>query len=303
MALSTKTIRKSIRSIGNTKKITKAMEMVSAAKMRKTVNAVLAARPYAQTALAMVIDLAHRAGGFNQPLLKKRKKIRRVCIILLTANRGLCGGFNSQIISQAANFAKRERAKNPEVVCDWVAVGRKGADYLAKNGQPVVAEFEKLDIVTNIFEILPLVKLVIKDYLDGIYDKVAVAYTNFDSPVSQKPEVRQILPLTAALAKNLVEDEQTRDLISQFEKYEYLFEPDPATVLNSVLPHLIEVNLYQYFLETTASEHAARMLAMRNASDAAADMIDGLTLVYNQSRQAAITREIAEITSGKIALE
>jgi len=303
MALSTKTIRKSIRSIGNTKKITKAMEMVSASKMRKTVNAVMAARPYAQTALAMVIDLAHRAGGFNQPLLKSRKKIKKICIILLTANRGLCGGFNSQIINQAISYTKKEKSKNPEIVCDWIAVGRKGADFLAHHNQRIIAEFEKLDIITSIFEVLPIVKMVVKDYLNESYDKVAIAYTNFNSAVNQKPEIRQILPLTSTLAKNLAKDEETKDLISQFEKYEYLFEPDPATVLNSVLPHLIEVNLYQYFLETIASEHASRMLAMRNASDAADEMINGLTLAYNQARQAAITREIAEITGGKAALE
>ncbi len=300
MALSTKIIKKRIRSIDNTKKITKAMEMVSAVKMRKSVTAVLASRDYAGTAWGLVLSLAPRVNTADHPLLAKREEIKKTAIILISANRGLCGGFNTQIINKAITYA----ASQPSQI-EWITIGKIGADYLAKTGQQVVAEFEKPDLITGLGAILPIAKMIIKDYIAGTYDQIILAYTDFYSAMRQKPKIRQLLPFEPTPDADLgsVGKNQNQKTQSNFEIFEYLFEPNKAEILNQFLPRLIEVQLYQALLESSASEHSARMVAMKNASSAASDMIDGLTLAFNQARQAGITREIAEITGSKAALE
>ncbi|MFA5022325.1 MAG: ATP synthase F1 subunit gamma [Patescibacteria group bacterium] len=304
MAISTKTIKKSIRSISSTKKITKAMEMISAAKMRKTVNAVIASRPYAQNAWLMVTNLARKVEGSSHPLLGKPSEVKNVAVILITANRGMCGGYNSQVISQAINFAKDEKNQKADINIKWLTVGKRGSEFLARNGQTVVAEFPKTEIVTNTSEISPLAKMIVADYNNGVYDKVMVAYTDYRSALIQKPKIKQLLPLEATKDTDLGSvSEAGEEKIETKDDFEYLFEPNPQEVLNRFLPHLIEVQLYQAILEANASEQSARMMAMKNASSAASDMIASLTLAYNQARQASITREIAEITGGKAALE
>jgi F-type H+-transporting ATPase subunit gamma len=304
MALSTKAIRKSIRSIGNTKKITKAMEMVAAAKMRKAVMSVLSSRSYANAAWQMILNLADKVDQNTHPLLAKREKVQNIAIILITSNRGLCGGFNSQIISFALNQVAKDKVANQPISISWLTLGKKGSDFLARNQKTIVADFEKPDLVASASEVTTLAKLVAREFQSGIYDKVLVAYTDYKSAMIQKPRVKQLLPLEQTIDTELGSvisaDAQP---VEQKEAFEYLFEPNPAEVLNRFLPHLIEIQLYQALLESNASEHSARMLAMKNASAAASDMIDSLTLAYNQARQAGITREIAEITGGKAALE
>ncbi|MFA6410293.1 MAG: ATP synthase F1 subunit gamma [Candidatus Buchananbacteria bacterium] len=302
MAVSTKTIKKSIRSIGSTKKITKAMEMISAAKMRKAVNSVLASRPYSQNAWTLVVNLAKKVTNAYHPLLQKPQQVNNIAVILVTASRGFCGGYNSQIISQAINFAKTEKENNPEVKIHWLTVGKKGSEFLVRNGQSVTAEFTKSEVVSNSAEASPLAKMVVKDFNQGIYDKVMVAYTDYYSALVQKPKIKQLLPLEPTVDADLGNVGSTSENLPA-DNLEYLFEPNPAEVLNRFLPHLIEVQLYQAYLEASASEQSARMMAMKNASSAASDMIAALTLAYNQARQASITREIAEITGGKAALE
>ena len=300
MALSTKIIKKRIRSIGNTKKITKAMEMVSAVKMRKAVMSVLASRDYAGTAWGLVLGLVQRVKPEDHPLLNRREPVKKIGVILISANRGLCGGFNSQIISQAIQYAKNQSAE-----IEWITVGKKGADFLAKNGQRVVAEFEKPDLITGTAEILALARLVIKDYLNNNYDKIILAYTDFYSTMVQKPKIRQLLPFEPTSESDLgsIGENKTPANQANFEIFEYIFEPNKTEILNQFLPRLVEIQLYQALLESAASEHSARMLTMKNATVAAADMIDELTLAFNQARQAAITKEIAEITGSKAALE
>ncbi len=300
MAVVTKVIKNRIRSIGNTKKITKAMEMVSAVKMRKAVSAVLLSKEYAKTAWQVILNLSDRVDSTSHPLLAKPNDIKKIGIVLISANRGLCGGFNSQIIAKALDYESRQK----NIKCEWIVLGKKGADFLARLGKKVVAQFEKPDIISDSSEISAVVKLITTDYLNKRYDKIVVAYTDFYSALIQKPRIFQLLPLTSLPDKSLgFIGGQTDEAIKIKDYYEYLFEPKQKEILGQLIPRIIEIQIYQAFLESAACEHSARMMAMKNASEAALDMISELTLMFNQARQAAITREIAEITGSKAALE
>jgi len=272
--------------------------------MRKAVNAVLSSRAYAVAAWELVIDLVSRINTQKHPLLKRSKEVKKIAIILISSNRGLCGGFNSQIVNKALRSAAEQMAGGKDVIVEWLAVGEWGAEFLARNGHQVVAQFEKPDVVLNASEVSALAKLIIASYSKQVYHKIFIAYTDFYSPMIQKPRIKQLLPFEMTTETELGSiGKPAEPAESVQEKFEYLFEPRPDQVLDQLLPHLVEVQLYQAFLESTASEHSARMMAMKNASGAAEDMIDDLTLAFNQARQAAITREIAEICGGKAALE
>jgi len=314
----TREIKRRLRSIKNTGQITRAMEMVATAKMRKAVANVLATRTYAGLAWDMLKEMVVRTDRNKHPLLTHRDKIKRVGMVIITSNRGLCGGFNHQISNRANLYITRHRAQDVEVEADLVAVGKRGRDIMWRHGHTVIAEFTKADITTRMDEVTPIAKLVIDDYLVGKYDKVVLAYTDFISAVTQKPRIKQLLPIEdeemdvdlGAARSPIVPRHSPLDnkLGTRNEElgtysYEYLFEPTPDEVLEDLLPRLIEVQLYQALLESDASEHSARMLAMHNASDAAQDMISGLTLTYNQARQSSITAELADITGGRVAVE
>ncbi len=306
MALATKLIKGRLRSIANTRKITKAMEMVAATKMRKAVNAVLASRAYSQAAWQTVLDLVAKIGRETSPLLKKKEETEKIGLVLITSNRGLCGGFNNQIISAAIKYIIKQQSLGKAVAVsdEWLVLGKKGGEFLVRNKKNVVAQFEKLDIVTEVKEVTPLANMIINDYLSDKYDQIMVAYTDFVSPLVQKPRIKKLLPLEPELDQELGSiGQKEKSVLKTDGVSEYLFEPNPTVVLNQFLPRLIEIQLYQALLEANASEHSARMAAMKNASEAAADMIDELTLAYNQARQAGITKEIAEIAGGKAALE
>jgi len=303
----TREIKRRIKSIGNTKKITKAMELVSAAKMRKAVNNVLTSRAYADLAWNAVLDLAARTESKYHPLLIKRE-VNKIGLVLITSNRGLCGSFNHQIINKTIAFIKQQKQNN-DLEIELILIGKKGREVMLKRKYSIIAEFPKLDITTQIEEIRSLSHLVIEDYLANKYDEVVIAYTDFISSLSQKPRILQLLPLEPEKQDEyLGEVESAKQKGStkseaHAEKFEYLFEPSAEEVLSAMLPRLIEVKIYQAILESDASEHSARMMAMQNASLAASDMIDSLTLAYNQARQAAITTELADISGGKAALE
>ncbi|MBI4457469.1 ATP synthase F1 subunit gamma [Candidatus Uhrbacteria bacterium] len=302
MAVSPRLIRRRIKSVTNTRKITKAMELVAASKMRKAVSAVLASRPYAAAAWRAVGELAKVTESKHHPLLARRDKIKRVLVVLFTSDRGLCGGFNAQLLKATADFMKGV----PHEV-DFVTVGRKGQDALRRQGAKIVATFTDLGNNPKSTDIRPIADLATSDFVAGAYDRVFIATTDFRSALVQKPVVQELLPLirVAGIGKVDGQPEMSggEDLHVAESGHEFVFEPSPAAVLDRMLPRLVEVRLYQALLESSASEHSARMLAMRSASDAAADMIDDLTFTFNQARQAGITREIAEISSGKAALE
>ncbi|MBI5621837.1 ATP synthase F1 subunit gamma [Candidatus Falkowbacteria bacterium] len=295
-------IQRRIKSVKNTKKITKAMEMVSSAKMRKAVSGVTGTRPYSILAWQMMQNVASRTDLSLHPLLQPRPEVRRMAIVLITSNRGLCGSFNQQAVRAALEYIRQQQGHQAMAV-ECVALGRKGARSLVRSGQSVVAEFDKADIMDELVEIRPMTKLLVREYLAGYYDRVVVVYTDFVSAFKQACRVKQLLPIEPDFDVTLGAISTADTAAPAPDRTEYLFEPDPATILDSVLPRLLEVQVYQAVLESNASEHSARMMAMRNASDAAADMIDELTLTYNTARQAAITAEIAEISGGKAALE
>ncbi len=285
----TREIRRRIRSVKNISQVTKAMEAVSAAKMRKAQNQVTATRPYAIQASEVLSYIARLPSTENEldPLIQVRP-VKRVGIILITADRGLAGGFNANVIRAAANFMRAERAKGREV--EAVTVGRKGRDWLLRYDPVVRAEFMNMPDNPTSYDVAPITRLVVDDYSQGYFDEVHLIYTDFVNTVVQEPVVRKLLPI-----------EPAEPSVSMAP--EYIFEPSPEAVLSRVLYGFTEVQILQALYESIASEHSARMVAMRNATDAALELVDSLTLTYNKARQEGITNELMDIIGGSVAQE
>jgi len=299
MPQSTGLIKRRIKSVSNTKKITKAMELVSVAKMKKAVARVLASRSYSDLAWEIAQEFSAGVEQDKHPLLAKREPMKKILLLLITSDRGLCGGFNAQIIREVGKYLKIES----ETTIDVVACGKFGKRAVAKVKKNVIAFFQ--DLANNpIYEdILPVGRLIVDEYKKENYDKVMLAFTDYVSTIEQIPRVVQLLPLvkTAGLGE-VAGGDQAADA-EQSHGIEYKFEPNMSKVLDMLLPRLIETKVYQAILESVASEHSARMMAMKNASDAADDMLEDLTFTFNQIRQTNITREISEIAGGKAVLE
>jgi len=296
MANSTREIKHRIRSVGSTKKVTKAMEMVSSAKMRKTVQAVLATRAYAHRAWDVLVNLSAATTTDAHPLLRRRTG-GRIGLVLVSTSRGFVGGFNTSLINAVVEYLGKADPAHKD--SDIILLGKRGRAIVTQHGYAGIAEFEKQDVVTHVDEIRPLAKLVIDDFTAGKYDTIILAYTDFVSTLRQVPRVRQLLPIERDLNLGSVGADVPNEPQAATE---YLFEPDPDNVLETILPRLVEMQLYQAVLESNASEHAARMVAMRSASDAANDLIDDLTLSFNQARQAGITQDLSEISASRAAL-
>ena len=301
MAVSTKIIRRRIKSITNTKKITKAMEMVAASKMRKAQQATLRTRVYADRAWSLISDLAGKTDSSLHSFLVKKEKVKKVCVVLIASDRGLCGGFNAQIIKKTAEFS-RGLIKNG-VGVEFISIGKKSKDFVARQKMSVIADFTNLSSVTRLAEIRAIAKIVTDDFSAGKYDEVYLAYTDFISTISQRPRILKLLPFTRERDLDLGKVSREKMEEVKEKEHEFIFEPSPDQVLEYMLPRMAEMQIFQAILESNASEHSARMVAMKNASDSAEDMIFDLTLMYNQVRQSAITKEIMEIVSGKAALE
>lgn len=298
MGANTKIIKGRISSIKNTKKITKAMELVAASKMRKAVNAVLLSRPFASVSWETVRAISAKTDTLLHPLLQAPSTPQgRTLLVLLTSDRGLAGGFNGNMI----RLTKSRISELGEV--KTICLGKRGASAMTRLEVPVIATFTDLANHPTFAQVKPIAKLILQEYLTGTYDRVLIAYTDFINSISQKPLILELLPLGSE--EQTVTIGEVGESVPQEEKtpHEYLFEPSAQEVLNQLLPKIVETKLYQAVLESGASEHSARMLAMRSATDAAGEMIDELTLSFNQARQGAITQEIAEISSGKAALE
>jgi F-type H+-transporting ATPase subunit gamma len=275
------------------------MELVSAAKMRKSVQAVLASRPYSETAWAAVTQLAAGADESLHPLLRRQGSSGKELVIFFASDRGLCGGFVSQITRTFSAFMRERVPANVDVV----TIGRKAQDAAARRGWPVYASFTDLSVQPRVTELRPIAKIAMDGYASGAYDKVWLCFTDYRSALVQKPTVKALLPIGRIEGLGEVDGHKDDPEAADLKGVEYLFEPNPSEVLEAMLPRLIESQIYQAVLESSASEQSSRMMAMRSATDAATEMIDALTLTFNQARQAGITREIAEISSGKAALE
>ncbi|MFA5420810.1 MAG: ATP synthase F1 subunit gamma [Patescibacteria group bacterium] len=313
----TKEIQRRIKSVNNTKKITKAMEMVAASKMRKSVEAVLKTRTYANLAWTTVLNISGSCelGKNLHPLLNVKPKTNRVGILLISSNRGLCGSFNSNIVNKAVDAIK----KHGDIETEFILLGKKGLMVNSRYGYKVAAEFDKVDFVSEIKEVTPIAKMLINDFLNNRYDKVFVAYTDFVSPVKQIPRVKQILPVDVntedeylgivgqdekiGTTKEYIAEKEAKYLRDNDYKYIFSYEPSSEKVLDQMIPRLVEVQLFQALLESNASEHSIRMASMHQATEAANDIVKELVLFYNKARQAAITSEIAEISAGANALK
>lgn len=281
-------IRRRIRSVRNISQITRAMEMVSASKMRRAQQRVLASRPYAERLQAMIADLAAIQLDADElsisPLLEQRE-VRRASVIVITPDKGLTGPLNSNILRRASRYVVQEAG----VPVNVLAVGKKGRDFMVRTSQSVTAEFTGLGDAVSLDDLRPITQIAIDDYIQGNSDAVYVVYAKFVNTLSQVPEVRQILPVIRPEGEGAYSD--------------YIFEPSPTVVLESLLPRYVEIQVYQAMLDAIASEHSARMVAMRNASENAKDLGKELTLSLNKARQAQITREVSEIAAGAEALK
>jgi F-type H+-transporting ATPase subunit gamma len=297
---STREIRRRIRSVANMSQITRAMEMVSAAKMRKAQQRVTASRPYSEQLRQIMSDLATQQPDPEQlaqfPLLQKRP-VRNVELIVVTPDRGLTGALNTNILRRGSRFILEETppsgrggpgGETSGASVQVIAVGKKARDYFVRTRQDVIAEFIGIGDTTTLDAVRPIADIAIDDFASGKVDAVYVVYSRFINTLVQRPEVLQILPVEPPPAQEGYSD--------------YIFEPTPEDVLNDLLPRYVEVQLYQAILEGIASEHSARMVAMRSASDNAKEIQQELTLSYNKARQAQITREVSEIAAGANAM-
>jgi len=301
MAVQTRAIRRRIKSVTNTRKITKAMELVAASKMRKAMQSVLTSRPYSQLAWKTIASIGQKMDTQLHPLLHRPLNTKNVLLLVLTSDRGLAGGFNTNMIKKTM---EQIRSLGSDVQIQTICVGKRGADAMKRAQVPLLASFTDITNNTKFEEVLPIGKMVMNEFLEKRADKVLIAYTDFISAITQKPLILELLPLgTPEETKEIgAMNEKGKDLSISIAE-EYTFEPSPKEVLDKILPRLVETMVYQAVLESAASEHSSRMMAMRSASDAAKEMIGDLTFTYNQARQAGITQEIAEISSGKAALE
>ena len=285
----TREIRRRIKSVRNISQVTKAMEAVSAAKMRKAQAQVTATRPYALQASEVLSYIARLPSTENEldPLIQSRP-VKRVGILLVTADRGLAGGFNANVLRTLAQFMREQRALGRTV--EAVTVGKKGRDWLLRYDPVIRAEFTGLPDRPTTYDVGPITRLLVDDYSQGYFDEVHMIYTDFVNTIRQVPVVKKLLPI-----------EPAEPSVSMAP--EYIFEPSPEVVLSQVLYGFTEVQVLQALYESIASEHSARMVAMRNATDAAGELIDSLTLTYNKARQEGITNELMDIIGGTVALE
>ncbi len=278
-------IKLRVRSVRNIQQVTKAQQTISASKMRRAQDAVLASRPFEQRLREVLNELAPYADPDASPLLAKRE-VKRALIVLVTSDRGFVGAMNTNNVRSALKHAENLPATS------WIPVGRKGIAQLRRFTQPVVAEFSGLGDRPTTADTNVIVKVLTDEFLSGRVDEVYLSFTRFVNTLKQVPTVRRILPLVP----------EEEDIDEKRPSLQYLFEPAPATVLGVVLPRLLEVALYQAVLENLASEHSARLIAMRNATEAAGDLIAELTLQANKARQWRITKEMLEIASGAEAM-
>src|SRR5438128_863972 len=290
---STRDLRRRIKSIRNTSQITKAMQMVAAAKMRKAQQSALAGRPYASLMNEVLAEVTANAGDFTHPLLEVRE-LKTRAVIVVSTDKGLCGALNSNLLREAARFDKESTA--------YITAGRKASQFIARTKRRLAAEFAYRD-APMFSEARAISRFAQELFIKGEVDAVDIVFTNFISTLTQKPEVRPLLPVGEIKAVHAGLEEGAPESGKLLKgATEFLFEPAADQVLGSLLPHYLNFQVYQILLEAKASEHSARMVAMKNATDNAKQLIKDLTLEYNKLRQANITRELLEITTAQMAM-
>lgn len=304
---STKSLKQRIRSVKNTSQITKAMEVVSATKMRRSQEFARAARPFALAGLEMLQNLLKRTTTL--PLLLLARPVAHTALLVVTSDKGLAGAFNANVLKNADNWIREQKLK--EVPFFVITVGKKARDYFEQRGNKPYQSFWGFGDYSRLEQTLPVAQCILDGFIMHTWDQIDAVYTNFRTTLRQETVVKKILPAEEKSLKDAV-----RAILPEYGKYaetstptsntsytyEYLFEPSPAEILEALVPQLLRMHVHQIILESNASEHSARMVAMKNASESAAELISGLSLAYNKTRQSGITREIVEITAGAEAM-
>ena len=284
----TKEIRMKIRSVQNTRKITKAMEMVAASKMRKAQERMRHARPYGEKIRTVAAHISHANPEYKHPFLVERDTVKGVGIIVITTDKGLCGALNTNLLRMVLAQYKEWQSQGEKIeVC---AIGNKGLGFMQRLGANIVSQVVQLGDRPQMEKLIGAVKVMLDGYTSDRFDRVILAYTRFINTMKQEPVIEQLLPLSG------------ERLGAPETVWDYLYEPEARAVLDQVMTRYIEALIFQAVSENMASEQSARMVAMKSASDNAATLIDELTLVYNKNRQAAITKELSEIVGGAAAV-
>jgi F-type H+-transporting ATPase subunit gamma len=282
-----KEIKSKIASIKNTQKITSAMEKVAASKMKKAQDRMASSRPYAENIRKVIGHIAHGSLEYRHPYLDEREA-KRVGYIVISTDRGLCGGLNTNMFKALVQDVQKFKAQDVEV--DYAVIGNKAANFLSRFEDKVLAQASGLGDAPSIQDIIGPVKIMLDAYNEGKLDRLFVVYNNFVNTMKQEPKIEQLLPLPKAESQELS------------HRWDYIYEPDPKAILDTLMVRFIESQVYQGVVENAASEQASRMVAMKAATDNAGDLMDELQLVYNKARQAAITQEISEIVAGSAAV-
>jgi F-type H+-transporting ATPase subunit gamma len=304
-----KDLKQRIKGIQGMRKVTKAMQLVSAAKMRKAQDAVVNSRTYSGLAWELISDLSSKISTDN-PLLTSYPNAKKIGVVILTTNRGLVGSLNTNLqplIKKLSNPSasatlgtspQKGKETATEIITEMVVYGKNAKQIAGRMNKKIMADFQKAERRITSEEIYPIAEYITAAYKTGEYRQIVIVYNKFVSTLVQKPSVKQLLPFENDKPKSATTFEPGEEIDS-----EYIFEPTPQIVLDHLLPRIIESQLYQTILESDASEHSARMVMMKNATEAAGDLIDDYKLTYNQLRQGKITTELSEITAGRIALE
>jgi len=283
-----KEIRTQIKSVENTRKITKAMEMVAASKMRKAQERMTAARPYAEKIRNVVANLSYAQSEYKHPFIIQRQQVKNVGLIVVTSDKGLCGGLNTNVLRASINQMRNWKKENKKIQVS--AIGNKALGFMGRVGANIKSNLTGLGDTPNLESLIGTIKVMLDAYIDGEIDELHICYTNFINTMKQEPMMEQILPLSG------------EKVGSPDSSWDYIYEPEAKEVIDQLLTRYIESLIYHAVTENMASEQSSRMVATKAASDNAGAVIDELTLVYNKARQAAITKEISEIVGGAAAV-
>ncbi|SFM25247.1 F0F1 ATP synthase subunit gamma [Nitrosomonas communis] len=287
-------IRNKIRSVKNTQKITRAMEMVAASKMRKAQERMRKARPYGEKIRNVAAHMSRASTEYRHPFLIQRDTVKRVGIIVVTSDKGLCGGLNTNVLRKAVNQMRTWETEGEQIeVC---CIGNKGLGFMSRIGANIISQITGLGDTANIEKLIGAIKIVLDGYTADRFDRVYLFYNRFVNTMKQEPAMEQLLPLSDERMRVGKQDTEQKKL------WDYLYEPEAKPIIDDIMIRYVEALIYQAVTENMASEQSARMVAMKAASDNAGNLINELTLIYNKSRQAAITKELSEIVGGAAAV-
>jgi F-type H+-transporting ATPase subunit gamma len=292
-------IRNKVKSVKNTQKITRAMEMVAASKMRKAQDRIKKSRPYGEKIRNVAAHMSKANVEYRHPFLIDRSAVKKVGIIVVTSDKGLCGGLNTNVLRNVLN--KIQTWENEDKQIEVCCIGNKGLGFMGRLGTQIISEVTGLGDAPNIEKLIGAIKVVLDAYTNNQLDRVYIFYNRFVNTMKQTPVMEQLLPLTDEYMERKSDDEATKPEPER-APWDYIYEPEAKPIIDDIMVRYIEALIYQAVAENMASEQSARMVAMKAASDNAGNLIDELTLIYNKSRQAAITREISEIVGGAAAV-